>query len=352
MKITFLSPPPNLSGGQRVKAIYARELVRMGHDVNIVCSACPHISKFRKLKSLIRGRGWPNHPKPTSTHYVNYGVPHRVANNNGRLTENDVPDADVVIATFWTTAEWAAGWSPRKGKKFYLIQGDEGTIHGDTAENTYERSFKHIYVSNWIRDRVRYRHPNATGLVINNAVDVEEFDRGVRNKPPKLRVGMMWAGSTIKGGDVAIDAVRMLRRREHEIELIAFGASTPPRDIHAEIDFFELCPSPTRIADIYATCTCWLFTSRFEGFGLPILEAMAARTPVLATPTGAAEELISQGGGVMIPMDDPATLADTILKVRSFDNTRWMAMSEAAYNTANSSTWGHAAKKLESFLEG
>jgi hypothetical protein len=39
--------------------------------------------------------------------------------------DDDVPDADVVLATFWRTAPWVAALSPRKGAKAILLQGYE-----------------------------------------------------------------------------------------------------------------------------------------------------------------------------------------------------------------------------------
>ena len=350
MKITFLSPNPNLSGGQRVKSIYARELIKMGHDVSIVCSVSPSTPLLRKAKKLLLHGEWLREPTFTNCHYVNYGIPHSIANRKGFLEENEVPDSDVLIATFWTSAEWAAGWPERKGKKFYLVQHDEGAMFGPRAENTYNTNFKHIYVSGWIRDRVQSRHPDATGTLIPNAIDAADFDQGARKKEPHLRVGMMWAGATIKGGDIAIDAVRRLRRDGHQVELIAFGESKPPQDVLQEINLFEYRPSQSRIAEIYASCTAWLFTSRFEGFGLPILEAMAARTPVIATPTGAATELIANGGGMMVPMEDPAALADAILRLGALENSQWQQMSDAAHQTACSLNWSQAAAQFEAYI--
>ena len=67
-----------------------------------------------------------------------------------------------------------------------------------------------------------------------------------------------------------------------------------PRDTE-----FHLRPPQDRIRDIYSKCDAWLFGSRSEGFGLPILEAMACRTPVIGTPAGAAPELLGDGRGIL-----------------------------------------------------
>ncbi|MGC8714943.1 MAG: glycosyltransferase [Leptodesmis sp.] len=51
--------------------------------------------------------------------------------------------------------------------------------------------------------------------------------------------------------------------------------------------------------DYYSACDAWLFPSRYEAVGLPILEAMACRTPVIGTPAGIAPEMLSDGAGIL-----------------------------------------------------
>jgi glycosyltransferase involved in cell wall biosynthesis len=105
------------------------------------------------------------------------------------------------------------------------------------------------------------------------------------------------------------------------------------------------------LRDIYARCDAWLFGSRMEGFGLPILEAMACRTPVIATPAGAAPELLSGGGGVLVPAEDPRAMARAILRVCSLSPLRWRRLSDAALTTAASYSWEGAAERFEKALE-
>src|SRR5207253_2850014 len=106
-------------------------------------------------------------------------------------------------------------------------------------------------------------------------------------------------------------------------------------------------PAQEKIRDIYAACDAWLFASRSEGFGLPILEAMACRTPVIATPAGAAPELLSRGGGILVKPEDPQEMARAIERVCAMDDASWRAMSDIAYRTATSYSWEDATPRLE-----
>jgi glycosyltransferase involved in cell wall biosynthesis len=64
---------------------------------------------------------------------------------------------------------------------------------------------------------------------------------------------------------------------------------------------------------LYRRAALVVVPSRYEGFGLPAVEAMACGTPVVATQAGALPEVMrSAGGGVLVKRDDPAALAKGI----------------------------------------
>ncbi len=83
---------------------------------------------------------------------------------------------------------------------------------------------------------------------------------------------------------------------------------------------------------------------------MPVLEAMACRTPVIGTPAGAAPELIGEGGGILIPPGDAAAMAEAILKIARMDQAEWQKISEAAHATAQARTWEKAATLFEKAL--
>jgi hypothetical protein len=60
-----------------------------------------------------------------------------------------VPDADIIIATWWETAEWVARLSARKGAKVYFIQHDERFVHmpQDRVEKTWALPFYRITIA-------------------------------------------------------------------------------------------------------------------------------------------------------------------------------------------------------------
>src|ERR1700733_14503952 len=103
MRITFILPNFFMGGGKKVVAIYAQELTKRGHDVHVVSLPPPPRSVRDKLKSWLRGRGWSTAWSPTS-HFDKLKLNHRILEAWRPMTDIDVPDADVVIATWWETA--------------------------------------------------------------------------------------------------------------------------------------------------------------------------------------------------------------------------------------------------------
>lgn len=71
-----------------------------------------------------------------------------------------------------------------------------------------------------------------------------------------------------------------------------------------------------RLASLVSAATAVAFPSRYEGFGLPVLEAMRAGTPVIAADAAAVPEVL-QGGGTLVDPDDLDGWVDALLEAQS-----------------------------------
>ena len=72
--------------------------------------------------------------------------------------------------------------------------------------------------------------------------------------------------------------------------------------------------SEEELVELYRHATALVFPSRYEGFGLPILEAMARRTPVIASNRSSIPE-VARGAAILIDPDDAEELRDAIRRV-------------------------------------
>ena len=125
MKVTFVMASAfSLSGGDRIVATYADCLRKRGHDAVVVSRAKPEIKLRDRARALLKGEGWLA-PDDEPSHFDHLDVPHYLINGFRPVVDADLPDADVVIATWWETADWVANLSPSKGAKAYFIQHHE-----------------------------------------------------------------------------------------------------------------------------------------------------------------------------------------------------------------------------------
>ena len=67
-------------------------------------------------------------------------------------------------------------------------------------------------------------------------------------------------------------------------------------------------PSDAELAALMRGARCLVYPSLYEGFGLPVLEAMACGTPVVTSRGGATEE-VAGGAAVLVDPRDPASIA-------------------------------------------
>jgi len=100
---------------------------------------------------------------------------------------------------------------------------------------------------------------------------------------------------------------------------------------------------------LYTGADLFVFPSLYEGFGLPVLEAMSCGTPVLVSKSGALPEVIGEAG-LAVNTEDSRTLADAIIRVMENAELR-LHMREAGLRQAERFSWARSADQLRLLLE-
>lgn len=354
MKITFLLPTVCMAGGIKVAAIYAAALARKGHQVVLVSPPPQRIPLRRKIKALFLGKGWPTTERMPSSHLDGLGLEHRVLDTWRPVENRDVPDADIVIATWWETAEWAALLSPQKGAKVYFIQAYEvfPYLPLERVLATYRLPMKKIVIANWLKVLMNDTFADPSVALVPNSVDREQFYAPPRGKQARPTIGFLYGESSLKGVDLTLQVIQRLAAKNPQLRVIAFGSSSPFSFPHwnADIEFQQSPPQDT-LKNIYAQCDVWLTASRSEGFNLPAMEAMACRTPVVSTRTGWPEEAIIQHcNGVLVDVDDVDGLTAGVEWALTLTDPNWRAVSAAAFDTVANCSWERSELMFEQVL--
>jgi glycosyltransferase involved in cell wall biosynthesis len=95
----------------------------------------------------------------------------------------------------------------------------------------------------------------------------------------------------------------------------------------------------------YQRASLVVVPSRYEGFGLPAVEAMACGTPVVACAAGALTEVVGvAGGGVLVPPDEPRALASAIADLMARPEIRSMLGKRGSIRVNEAYAWPRVAR--------
>lgn len=126
-----------------------------------------------------------------------------------------------------------------------------------------------------------------------------------------------------------------------DVPLVAVGRPTAYQDelaalarargVEGRVRFLHGVATPD-LAALYRLATVVVYPSRYEGFGIPILEALSSGTPVVTTRGGVFAE-VGGPGTVYVDPDDPGALRDELRRLLGDPGAR-RAMAEAGLRHA------------------
>jgi glycosyltransferase involved in cell wall biosynthesis len=107
-------------------------------------------------------------------------------------------------------------------------------------------------------------------------------------------------------------------------------------------------PGDDELVHLYESALCLLWPSVAEGYGIPLLEAMAVGTPFLSADVGAARELAPEGGRVL-PLERQAWIDQLV--AWTGDPAGLAALRQRAAEAARLHTWERSATLMGEALE-
>ncbi len=185
---------------------------------------------------------------------------------------------------------------------------------------------------------------NLQARVIPNGVDTTVFRpaekaavRKALRLPADRRIvlfsGRALSDSPYKGFGTLADAVRIVavRNDTEDILFLALGSDGSPTHVgRAELRHIPYTSDIAEVARYYQASDLYVHPARAENLPLAIIEAMACRTPVVASNVGGIPEIVEEGrSGLLVEPGSASALADAITALLS-DQARRRAFSEAA----------------------
>lgn len=190
----------------------------------------------------------------------------------------------------------------------------------------YQSATRVAAVSGGVRDALvedlAGRLPPERIVVIPNPVDAHEIHRlslPLTGRTSRLRLCSVGRLVSAKGFDVLIEALALVRLGGNwELLIVGDGPLRADlerlvrrRRLEEHVRFIRAVRNPY---PIMASADIAVQASRWEGFGMVILEALALGIPLISTdcPGGVGETLDRGRYGVLVPPDDAAAMADAL----------------------------------------
>lgn len=346
MKITFIVPGIGPMGGSRGAFEYPNHLQEKGHQVSVVYPLIPLRSgaKWYNLRRAAIQVFGPLVNLRRDNLARRLGLKVNLI-RTPTLRDRFIPDADIVVATWWATAYYVNSYGESKGKKFYLVQHYE-TWGGPEkkVDNTYRMGLNKVVVCTWLKDIMEKKFGQKVALV-PNGFNPEKFYMENNRTYGNKRVLIPYRCDEWKGAEDGLKAWAIIKKAIPEAGLVMFGPHRT-REVPSYAEFHQL-PFDDELRKIYNSCNLFLFPSRAEGFGLPPMEAMACGCAVIATNVGGVPDYTIPGETALLsPPYEPEALAQNAIGLLK-DEARLRSIAQKGHSYIQKFTWERATEQLE-----
>ena len=250
----------------------------------------------------------------------------------------NLPDADVIIGSHWSTVPWIASAGRTKGRPVHLCQGYEGDnpeneAVRDRIEATYRLpGLHHIttspHLTALLRDRFGIR-AHEVRYVIDHDTHKPTHKRAAQSP---LRVGLV-GPYQVPQKDLAsgYEACRIAQKAGQNLILIR-ASTTPPapeeeQDLPFPVEWHQQLPSD-QMGDYYRSLDIFLATTNDaeEDFFLPAIEAMACGVPSILTDIPCFrnhEKLVGHNRyALFVDPKDPTAMAESLVLAGALPDVR------------------------------
>jgi glycosyltransferase involved in cell wall biosynthesis len=235
-----------------------------------------------------------------------------------------LPEADLVVATHWSTAEWvrdlvAAGRALRAA---YFLQDYEAWFYPETAHTTrarvkasYDMIADKIATSAWLAEMLRADGYEAR--VVAPGLDLDVFYPRPLDKPvPPTVLAMARPRTPRRGFETVVAALERVHHAFPQARLVLFGERLGEMPLPFPYRGAGVITDPQRLARVYSGTRVHFDGSDFQAFGRANLEAMACGAVSVITDTGGVREYARDGeNSLLVEPQDPSAAADAIVRL-------------------------------------
>lgn len=203
-----------------------------------------------------------------------------------------------------------------------------------------------------------YEVPDHRITVVEPGTDPASLARGSGDGT----IALVSVGAVIprKGFDVLIEALAGLARLDWRLTVVgslerdprtasAVRAQVCAARLESRVSFAGEA-GERDLAKHYDRADVFVLSTRYEGFGMAVAEALARGLPVVSTPTGGIESLLAGGAGLLVPPGDTYALSIALGRVIGDSTLRQRLAAGARETRGNLPGWEVAAARAAAVL--
>ncbi len=262
--------------------------------------------------------------------------------------EKNYGKPDLILAHSATWAGYAASLIKERHKVPYLVAEHRSFFVWSTPEAremvrpyhlpffeaAYRNCFTVVPVSGSLMKGLTHLMPwiEDKSLVIPNMIREDMFLPPEKPRQTNPFV-FFWAGRLehVKGIDLLLEAVHLLKKElktDFRVRLAGKGSLRPELELQSEklglsgeVVFLGRITRAEMQKEMQRA-NCFVLPSRYEAFGVVLIEAMASGLPVIATRSGGPDTIVTGENGLLVDPDDAPQLAEAMEQMITNYDTR------------------------------
>lgn len=311
-KILFYTDTPNLGGAEKQIYLLLKYLDKTKFEPVLVYGK---YSKFNELSEKIQ---------QTGTKIIKLNTSHKHDPRNyfqlKKIIKKEKPD--LVHIHLWNPASCRWGLLASRKYKTIVTEHDPFPLAGikDLIKNLLSRNISQlisISKNNFVPNALKSKNN-----IIYNGIDIEEFKSTKPEPIPEIKENdnvITFVGELHKrkGIQYLIQAFKQLQIPNKKLLIVGSG---PHKDFFTKLannnPNIHFLGRRSDIFNILQKSTIFVLPSKREAFGLVLLEAMAANTPIIGSSTGGIKEIIKNNeNGLLFENENTNDLTEKIEKL-------------------------------------
>jgi glycosyltransferase involved in cell wall biosynthesis len=329
----------------------ANAMCRRGHSVHVV-----HVGLEDQIRSLDDIR-WISFEDG-----IEHGFPGGARSADGELP----PDLTVItmeadgrqlawLADHLPAADFIAAYDDRiplrHGLPFVFVQGYR-PYAPELDDSALRSPCPKVCVSRWLVEIGKEKGVPAEQLVyVPNGLKHETYRlvEPIETRGPLISTA--YHDHPQKGPAESLATFDEVKRRVPEVDAIVFSQILPTHETAPWMTVLTDPPQELIVNEIYNRSRVFLCASRYEGFGLPCVEAMACGAALVTTANGGSTDYAIDGETALVcEPGDVAGLADSVERLLRDDELRIRLARQGMEYVREHFDWDASAEKLEGLL--